>query len=130
MKEQGGSIGYVDFVYALQNHLSYGRVRNRDGKFVLASLESIAAAASHSTKTTRDFKISIVDAPGTGAYPISSFTWIIVPARSVDDAKRNALSGFLQWMLGAGQRQAAALGFVPLPKGVVIEEEAAVARIH
>jgi phosphate transport system substrate-binding protein len=130
VKEQGGSIGYVDFIYAPQNHLSYGRVRNRDGKFVPASLESIAAAASHSTKISRDFKISIVDAPGTGAYPISSFTWIVVPARSADDAKRNALTGFLKWMLGAGQRQAAALGFVPLPRGVVIEEEAAIARIH
>jgi phosphate transport system substrate-binding protein len=130
VKEQGGSIGYVEFIYALQNHLSYGRVRNRNGEFVLANLESIAAAASHSMKISGDFKVSIVDAPGAGVYPISSFTWIVVPARSADDAKRNALTGFLQWMIGPGQRQAAALGYLPLPKDVAIKEEAAIARIH
>jgi phosphate transport system substrate-binding protein len=130
VKEQSGSIGYVEFIYALQNHLSYGRVRNRDGKFVAASLESIGEAASHSPKISDDFKFSIVDASGAGAYPISSFTWIVVPASSVDNAKRNALTGFLRWMLGPGQRQAAALGYLPLPKDVVAKEVAAVARIH
>jgi phosphate transport system substrate-binding protein len=130
VKEQGGSIGYVEFIYALQNHLSYGRVRNRNGEFVAASLESIAAAASNSLKISDHFKISIVDAQGAGVYPISSFTWIIVPNRIPDVVKRNALSGFLQWMLGPGQRQAAALGYLPLPKDVVIKEAGAVARIH
>jgi phosphate transport system substrate-binding protein len=130
VKAQSGSIGYVEFIYALQNHLSYGRVRNRDGKFVPASLEGIAAAMSHSMKISHDFKISIVDAPGAGVYPISSFTWIIVPARTTDDAKRNALTGFLQWMVGPGQRAAAAFGYLPLPKDVAIKEEAAIARIH
>jgi phosphate transport system substrate-binding protein len=130
VKEQGGSIGYVEFIYALQNHLSYGRVRNRNGEFVAASLESLAAAASHSIKISSDFKVSLVDAPGAGAYPISSFTWIVVPARSADDAKRNALAGFLHWMLGPGQRQAAALGYLPLPKDVAMKEEAAIASIH
>jgi phosphate transport system substrate-binding protein len=93
-------------------------------------LESIAAAASHSIKVSQDFKVSIVDAPGTEAYPISSFTWIVVPVHSANEATRNALTGFLQWMLGPGQRQAAALGYLPLPKDVVIKEEAAIARIH
>jgi phosphate transport system substrate-binding protein len=130
VKEQVGSIGYVEFIYALQNQLTYGRVRNRNGKFVSASLESIAAAASHSMKISHDFKVSIVDAPGADVYPISSFTWIVVPVRSANDATRNALSGFLKWMLGPGQRQAAALGYLPLPKDVVIREEAAIARIH
>jgi phosphate transport system substrate-binding protein len=95
VKERAGSIGYVEFIYALQNHLTYGRVRNRDGKFVSASLESIAAAASHSMKISHDSKVSIVDAPGAGVYPISSFTWIIFPVRSANYAKRNALAGFL-----------------------------------
>jgi PBP superfamily domain len=130
VKEHAGSIGYVEFIYALQNHLTYGRVRNRDGKFVSASLESIAVAASRSMKVSRDFKVSIVDAPGADAYPISSFTWIVVPLRSANDATRNALTGFLQWMLGPGHRQAAALGYLPLPKDVAIKEEAAIARIH
>jgi phosphate transport system substrate-binding protein len=130
VKERAGSIGYVEFIYALQNHLTNGRVRNRDGKFVSASLESIAAAASHSMKISHDSKVSIVDAPGAGVYPISSFTWIIFPVRSANDAKRNALTGFLHWMLGPGQRQAAALGYLPLPKDIAIKEGAAIAKIH
>jgi phosphate transport system substrate-binding protein len=130
VKEQVGSIGYVEFIYALENHLSYGRVRNRNGEFVAASLESIGAAVSHSVKIMDGFKVSVVDAPGAGAYPISSFTWIVVPARIADDGKRKALTGFLQWMLDAGQRQAAALGYLPLPKDVVNKEAAAIARIQ
>ncbi len=129
VKAQVGSIGYVEFIYALQNHLSYGRVRNREGEFVTASLESITAAASQA-KIGGDFKVSLVDAPGGGAYPISSFTWTVLPAHSADDAKRNALTSFLQWMLGPGQRQAAALGYVALPKDVVIKELAAVTKLH
>lgn len=128
--EQSGSIGYVEYIYALQNHLSYGRVRNRNGEFVPASLESIAAAANHSVKLDHDFKVSIVDTPGGGVYPISSFTWIVVPAHIADEAKRNALTGFLRWMVGPAQRQAAALGYLPIPKDVAKEEEAAIARIH
>jgi phosphate transport system substrate-binding protein len=130
VKEQSGAVGYVEFIYALQNHLSYGRVRNPNGEFVAASLESIAAAVSHSTKISHDFKISIVDAPGAGAYPISSFTWIVVPAHIADDTKRNALTGFLQWMVGPAQRQAAALGYLPIPKDLAKEEAAAITKIQ
>jgi phosphate transport system substrate-binding protein len=130
VKERSGSIGYIEFIYALQNHLSSGRVRNRNGEFVPASLESIAAAVSHSPSINHDFKVTLVDAPGAGVYPISSFTWIVVPARIADNAKRNALSGFLQWMVGPAQRQAAALGYLPIPKDMAIKEEAAIARIH
>jgi phosphate transport system substrate-binding protein len=130
VREQSGSIGYVEFIYALQNHLSYGRVRNRNGEFMSASLESIAAAASHSLKVSTDFKISIVNAPGGGVYPISSFTWIVLPSYIADDAKLSGLTGFLQCMLGPGQRQAAALGYLPLPNDVVSKEAAAIVRIH
>lgn len=130
VKERSGSIGYVEFIYALQNHLSYGRVRNRNGEFVSASLESIAAAASHTVKLDRDFKVSIVDTPGPGVYPISSFTWIVVPARGAAETKRTALTSFLLWMLGPAQRQAAALGYLPIPRELAIEEEAAIARMR
>ena len=129
VKELGGSIGYVEFIYALQNHLSFGKVRNKQGEFIAASLESIPAAAT-SMEPESDFKVSIVDAPGRGAYPIATFTWFIVPARIADDAKRNAIVGFLKWMLGPGQKQAAALGYLALPQGVVSREEAAIVRIH
>ena len=130
VKELGGSIGYVEFIYALQNHLSFGRVRNQKGEFVAASLESIAAAATSAMEPGSDFKVSIVDAPGAGSYPIASFTWLIVPARIPDGAKRAAMADFLKWMLGPGQRQAAALGYLALPNSLINREAAAIAGIH
>jgi phosphate transport system substrate-binding protein len=130
VKELGGSIGYVEFIYALQNHLCYGSIRNQNGEFVEASLESIAAAVNQSAGIPDDFKKSLVDAAGEGAYPIASFTWIVVPAHVADDAKRSAIEAFLKWMLGPGQRQAAALGYLALPSELVAREEAAIARIH
>src|SRR5579871_1634382 len=113
VKELGGSIGYVEFIYALENHLSYGKIRNQNGEFVEASLETIASAVGHSTEIRGDFHASMVDAPGENAYPIASFTWIVVPAHVADTAKRNAIALFLRWILGPGQRQAAALGYLP-----------------
>jgi phosphate transport system substrate-binding protein len=130
VKELGGSIGYVEFIYALQNHLSYGSIRNQNGEFVEASLESIAAAVTHSPDVRDDFKGSIVDAPGEHSYPIASFTWIVVPAQIADDAKRTTITAFLKWMLGPGQQQAAALGYLALPKDIVAREEDAIARIR
>jgi phosphate transport system substrate-binding protein len=130
VKELGGSIGYVEFIYALKNHLSFGKVRNRDGEFVAASLESIGIAAGKAAEMGSDLKISIVNAPGSGAYPISSFTWLVVPAHISDETKRTALTGFLTWMLGPGQAQAATLGYLGLPKEVIDREEAAVTKIR
>lgn len=130
VKELGGSIGYVEFIYALQNHLSFGKVRNRNGEFVSASLESIGVAAGKTGEPGEDLKVSIVNAPGPGAYPISSFTWLVVPAHIPDQVKRNAMTGFLKWMLGPGQMQAATLGYLGLPKDVVSREEAAVLAIQ
>jgi phosphate ABC transporter phosphate-binding protein len=130
VKELGGSIGYVEFIYALQNHLSYGKVRNRDGEFVEASLESMAVAARQSAGIDDDLKISLVNAPGKGAYPITSFTWLAVRAHVEDEGKRSAIAGFLKWMLGPGQTQAAALGYLGLPKDLIHREAAAIDRLH
>ncbi len=130
VKEIGGSIGYVEFTYALRNHLSYGKVQNRHGEFVAASLESIGVAANHAGRTTADTKISLANVPGAGAYPIASFTWLVIPESIPDAEKRNAITGFLKWMLGPGQRQAAALGYLELPKDVVERAIAAISRIH
>ena len=130
VKEFGGAIGYVEFIYAVQNHLSFGRVRNQKGEFVAASLESIAAAATNAMEPRSDFKVSIADAPGTGSYPIASFTWLVIPVRIADSAKRTAIAAFLQWMLVSGQRQAAALGYLPLPRSWILKEQAAIARIQ
>ncbi len=130
VKELGGSIGYVEFIYALQNHLSFGKVRNQQGEFIPASLESIAAAAINAMEPNRDFKVSIVDAPGAGSYPIASFTWLVVPAHIADAAKRAAIADFLKWMLGPGQKQAAALGYLALPSSLIDRETAAIGSIH
>jgi phosphate transport system substrate-binding protein len=130
VKELGGSIGYVEFIYALRNHLNSGRIQNRNGEFVEASLESIDAAVSHSSQIRDDFKGSIVDAPGEGSYPIASFTWIVVPTHIADDAKRSAITTFMKWMLGPGQRQAAALGYLALPKEIVTREDDVIAKIR
>lgn len=130
VKDLPGAIGYVEFIYALQNHLPYGRVKNRKGEFVAASLESLAAATSHIPGIKDDFNISIVDPPGAGAYPITSFSWIVVPVEIGDESKRNAIAGFLNWMLGPGQRQAAALGYLPLPQEVVAREATIVKTMH
>ena len=130
VKELGGSIGYVEFVYALQHRLSYGKVQNRNGEFVAAGLESIAAALSHSNPVDAAFKTSIVDAPGAGSYPIASFTWLVVPTHLADERKRAALTHFLHWMLGSGQRQAAALGYLALPKQIVSREGTTIAAIQ
>ena len=119
----------MEYIYALQNHLNYGKVRNRNGEFVEASLESIAAAVSHAAQNRDDLNVSIVDAPGAGSYPIATFTWLIVPAHIPDDAKRTAIASFLRWTLGPGQRQAAALGYLALPKEIVGMEADAIAMI-
>ncbi|HUB79087.1 MAG TPA: phosphate ABC transporter substrate-binding protein PstS [Bryobacteraceae bacterium] len=130
VKEMGGSIGYVEYIYALEHHLSFGKVRNQAGEFVTASLESIAAAVSHAAPAGEDFKISVVNAPGAESYPIASFTWLVVPAHIADGARRQALAAFLRWMLGPGQAQSAALGYLALPKELVARELAAIGGLH
>jgi phosphate transport system substrate-binding protein len=130
VKELGGSIGYVEYIYALQKHLSFGKVRNAEGEFVGASLESIGVAAKKAMEISDDLKVSLANAPGAGAYPISSFTWLVIPAHVADETKRNAASGFLTWMLGPGQKQAAALGYLPLPKDLIDREKSALLTIH
>jgi phosphate transport system substrate-binding protein len=130
VKELGGSIGYVEFIYALQKHLNYAKVRNQNGEFIEASLESIGAAVSHVMEIGSDLNVSVVNAPGAGSYPIASFTWLVVPAHIDDAAKRNAVTVLLRWMLGPGQRQAAALGYLPLPKAVLSREQDLIAQIH
>ena len=90
----------------------------------------MAVAASQSLKISEDLKVSIVNSPGVGAYPIASFTWLVVPARIPDEAKRNAITDFLRWMLGPGQMQAAALGYRSLPVDLVSRELAMIGRIR
>ena len=131
VKQTPNSIGYVELIYALQNKLSYGRVQNKAGVFVKADLASVTAAAAGAAKSMpADFRVSITNADGKGAYPISSFTWLLIPTSISDASKRDSIKDFLKWMLVDGQTFAEPLGYAPLPKEVVKQEQAAINKIH
>ena len=130
VKQTPDSIGYVELIYALQNKMTYGKVQNKDGQFVKADLETVTAAAAGTAKNMpEDFRISITNAPGKSAYPISSFTWLLIPTTIPDATKRDTLKDFLKWMLADGQTFAPGLGYAPLPKEVVQQETKAIAKI-
>ena len=127
VKEQTGAIGYVELIYAVKNHLSYGKVKNKSGKFLKADLSSVtAAAAGVANSMPADFRVSITDAPGATAYPISSFTWLLIPEQIQDAAKRKALVGFLKWAITKGQNEVESLDYAKLPTQVVAKEEKAI----
>ncbi len=129
IKQQAGSIGYVELVYAVKNHLSYGKVQNKDGEFVKADLQSVAAAANALRSMPADFRVSITDEPGHGVYPISTFTWLLVPEKFSDAQKKNALVGFLKWAITTGQSSVESLDYAKLPSSVVAKEKEQIARI-
>jgi phosphate transport system substrate-binding protein len=113
------SFGYVELIYAEQNKMSFGAVRNASGKFLRASTGGVTAAAAAAAKTMpADYRVSITNAPGADSYPISSFTWLLIPVHSADPAKAKALGDFLGWMLDHGEAEAAAMTYAPLPKPV------------
>jgi phosphate transport system substrate-binding protein len=126
-----GSIGYVELIYALQNKIAYGAVQNLAGEFVRASVASVtAAAASAAAKMPADFRVSITNAEGKGAYPISSFTWLLLYENPKDKAQSKAMVDFMKWALGDGQKFASELGYAPLPAEVVKLELAALAKVR
>jgi phosphate transport system substrate-binding protein len=125
-----GSIGYVELIYALQNKIGFGVVQNAAGEFVKASVEAVTAAASASAaKMPPDFRVSITNAPGKGAYPIASFTWILLYESPKDKAQGKVMVDFMKWALADGQKYCADLGYAPLPANVVKLEMAALAKI-
>jgi len=119
IRQMSGSIGYVELIYAIQNNIPYGSVRNSAGTFVKASLDSVTAAAASAPKMPADFRVSITNAPGKDAYPISSFTWLLIPVPSKDTTKGKVLNDFLNWMVTDGQKMTEKLSYAPLPDNVV-----------
>ena len=118
VKQLAGSIGYVELAYAKQNKLAFASIKNSAGNFVTASVETATAAAegvAAKLSPTSDYRISIVNAPGANAYPISSFTWILVYEQQSDMTKGKKLVDFMKWAYGTGQTMAAALDYAPLP---------------
>src|SRR6266852_1543360 len=131
IKQTPNSIGYVELIYAVQNNIPYGMVKNSSGNLVKADLASVSAAAAAAAKSIPDdFRVSITDAPGKNAYPISSFTWLLIPQKFQDAGKRDAIKGFLNWMLSEGQDSVEALSYAKLPKEVVEKEKKAINNIQ
>ena len=131
VKNTPNSIGYVELIYAETNKIPYGSVKNVAGVFVKASLAGVTAAAAGAAKEMPDdFRVSITNAPGKEAYPISTFTWLLIPAKFSDATKRDAIKGFVSWMLADGQNYAEGLSYAKLPKEVVAKEKKALAGIQ
>ena len=129
VRQLQGSIGYVELIYAIQNKIPYGSVRNSAGAYIKASLESVTAAAASAPKMPADFRVSITNSPGKDAYPISSFTWLLIPAQSKDAAKGKILADFLNWMVTDGQKVTSALAYAPLPENVAAKEKEAIKQV-
>jgi phosphate transport system substrate-binding protein len=130
VRQMQGAIGYIELIYAVQNKIPYGVVENASKTFVKASLESVTAAAASAPKMPADFRVSITNAPGKDAYPISSFTWLLIPGQAKDAAKGKIISDFLIWMLDDGQKMTADLTYAPLPGAVVEKVKAAAKQVH
>jgi len=131
VKNTAGAIGYVELIYVLKNNMGYGSVENAAGVYLKANLDTVTAAAAGAAKSMpADFRVSITNAPGKNSYPIASFTWLLIPTRIPDAQKRAALVNFLKWMLVDGQKDCASLGYAPLPKQVVAQEQKQIAMIH
>jgi len=131
VRQTPNSFGYVELIYAIQNKMAYGKVRNSAGTFIKADLASVtAAAAGAAANMPDDFRVSITNAPGKTAYPISSFTWLLIPRQIPDPARKKILVDFLHWMLGPGQKMTEALFYAPLPQRVAAKEMKAIAGIQ
>lgn len=131
IKQTPNSIGYVELIYAIQTNMPYGSVKNSSGSFVKADLASVTAAAAGAAKDMPDdFRVSITNAPGKTAYPISSFTWLLIPSKIANAQKKKVITDFLRWMMTDGQKYCEPLAYAPLPKPVVAKELKAISKIQ
>jgi phosphate transport system substrate-binding protein len=130
IRQLQGSIGYVELIYAEQNKITYGSVKNAAGTFVKASLNGVTEAAASAKSMPADFRVSITNAPGKTAYPISSFTWMLIPVQAKDPQRGKILADFLNWMVGDGQKMTAQLAYAPLPDTVAEKVKAAMKQVH
>jgi phosphate transport system substrate-binding protein len=130
IRQMQGGIGYIELIYAVQNKIDYGSVKNVSGAFVKASLDSVTAAAASAPKMPADFRVSITNAPGKDAYPISSFTWLLIPEKSKEAAKGKILADFLTWMVDDGQKMTADLSYAPLPGNVAEKVKGAIKLVQ
>jgi phosphate transport system substrate-binding protein len=113
-----GSIGYIELIYALQNHIAFGSVKNPAGNYIKASIDGVTEAAASVKQMPADYRVSITNAPGANAYPISSFTWMLIPTHPTDAAKEKVLKDMLSWIVNSGEGEVSSLSYAPLPKSV------------
>jgi phosphate transport system substrate-binding protein len=118
VRQLPGAMGYIELIYALQNHISFGSVRNPAGNFIKASIEGVTEAGASVKQMPADYRVSITNAPGANSYPISSFTWLLVPLKSPDAARGRVLKDLLSWIVNSGESEVEALSYAPLPKSV------------
>jgi phosphate transport system substrate-binding protein len=123
LKQQAGALGYVELIYAVKNHLPYGKVQNEAKEFIKADLKSVSAAAAAMKDSAAETQVSITNAPGKGVYPISTFTWLLVPDTFKDAEKAAAMKGFLKWAVTKGQDEVEPLDYAKLPKAVADKVE-------
>jgi phosphate transport system substrate-binding protein len=130
IRQMQGGIGYIELIYAVQNKIDYGSVKNSSGAFVKASLDSVTAAAASAKSMPADFRVSITNAPGKDSYPISSFTWLLIPEKSKEAGKGKILADFLTWMVDDGQKMTADLTYAPLPPNVAAKVKGAIKSVQ
>lgn len=130
IRQLKGSIGYVELIYAVENKITYGSVQNAAGTFVKASLDGVTEAAGSVKNMPADFRVSITNAPGKTAYPISSFTWLLIPVQSKDASRGKIISDFLNWMVTDGQKMTAQLSYAPLPTSVADKVKVEIKEVH
>lgn len=130
VRQLQGAVGYVELIYAVQNNIPYGSIQNAAGTFVKATLEGVTEAAATAKNMPADFRVSITNAPGKTAYPISSFTWLLIPVQAKNPKNGKILSDFLNWMVNDGQKMTTQLAYAPLPESVAEKVKAAIKQVH
>jgi phosphate transport system substrate-binding protein len=130
IRQMQGGIGYIELIYAVQNKIAYGSVKNAAGDFVKASLEGVTAAAASVKNMPADFRVSITNAPGKDAYPVSSFTWLLIPTPAKEPAKGKIIADFLNWMVDDGQKMTADLSYAPLPASVASKVKETIKQVR
>jgi phosphate transport system substrate-binding protein len=118
VRQLPGAIGYVELIYALQNKITFGEVKNAAGNWEKASIAGVTEAAASMKQIPNDYRVSITNAPGKDAYPISSFTWLLIPVKSTDPAKGKVIKDMLSWIINSGESEVTSLSYAPLPKAV------------
>ena len=122
VRQLPGAVGYVELIYALQNNITYGEVKNASGKWVKASIAGVTAAAANLKQMPADYRVSITNAPGATSYPISSFTYLLIPVHAADPAKGKVIKDLLSWIVKYGESEVSALSYAPLPSSLVEKE--------